>query len=106
MDLMPDTAPTHDRVVPLLSTNETVLDSLHQYATPSPFCLGKETVLDETYRLAREIRSERLALNVDLLDSQYEILPAISTFCKTSVRGVLYKLNSYVTGEPILVGDS
>lgn len=103
-----------------------MLDLLHAEADPSPFGHGKELVHDESYRLARELGSDRFTLNFDPTAVDGGVLAAVSAFAaphveaaknadndaprpnkrdpelihkKTGVQAKPYKLNSYTTGS-------
>ncbi|KAG8919539.1 hypothetical protein FRC00_011208, partial [Tulasnella sp. 408] len=112
------------RVVSLNKPSTEALDLLHAEADPSPFGHNKELVHDESYRLARELRSDRFNLNFDPIAVDAGVLAAVSAFAaphleppdteddqihphfrepetiprKTGVQARLYKLNSYTTG--------
>ncbi|KAF8578571.1 hypothetical protein K439DRAFT_460544 [Ramaria rubella] len=70
--------------------------------TPSAHGLGKETVFDESYRLARELQQDSFALTMDILNES-GVLASIAAL--TSPRNPsdglvaqLYKLNAYASG--------
>ncbi|KAG8902982.1 hypothetical protein FRC01_009390, partial [Tulasnella sp. 417] len=112
------------RAVSLSKPSTEALDLLHADADPSPFGHNKELVHDESYRLARELRSDRFNLNFDPIAVNTGVLAAVSAFAaphldpsdaeddgihphfrepelvhkKTGVQAKLYKLNSYTTG--------
>lgn len=54
--------------------------------------------MDESYRLARELISNRIGMNFDPLAQANGILQIVSTFCMKGIDIRLYKLNSYTTG--------
>ncbi|KIO22443.1 hypothetical protein M407DRAFT_28025 [Tulasnella calospora MUT 4182] len=112
------------RVISLSKPSTEALDLLHAEADPSPFGHNKELVHDESYRRARELRSDRFNLNFDPIAVDTGVLAAVSAFAaphlegspaeddhihpavrepelvhkKTGVQAKLYKLNSYTTG--------
>lgn len=79
------------------------LEALHDDCKPSAFGHGKERVMNELYRLARELPADSLGLNFDPIGHTSGILPAVSAFCKTGTTAALYKLNSYTTGQYAVV---
>lgn len=80
------------------AADEVALGALHQDSDLSHFGQGLQRVMDESYRLARELVSNRIAMNFDPLAEANGILQTVSAFCKKGVDIRLYKLNSYVTG--------
>ncbi|KAG8975013.1 hypothetical protein FRB90_009652, partial [Tulasnella sp. 427] len=97
------------KVLSLRNPSTNALDDLHAASNPSPFGHGQETVYDEAYRLAREIRADKFNFNFDPLATSTGVLAAVSAFTAptaggasdqpvTGVEAKLYKLNSYTTG--------
>ncbi|KIO20675.1 hypothetical protein M407DRAFT_81297, partial [Tulasnella calospora MUT 4182] len=89
------------RAISLCKPSTEVLDLLHAEADPSPFGHNKELVHDESYRLARELGSDRFSLNFDPTAVNSGVLAAVEpelVYKKTGVQAKLYKLNSYTTG--------
>ncbi|KAG8902269.1 hypothetical protein FRB99_004688 [Tulasnella sp. 403] len=84
--------------VPINRATTEILEALHQDAEPSHFGMGNETVMDESYRLARELRADQLGFNFDPLSLRMGIVASIANFCNKPVEVVLYKLNSYTEG--------
>lgn len=78
------------------------LAALHEDCQPSHFGQGRETVMDESYRLAREMLGDRFNLNFDPLAPRAGVLASVSAFCKNSVEAALYKMNCYTTGTRLL----
>lgn len=99
-------------VISLHKPPSDTLDQLHADCDPSPFGHGKETVYDESYRLARELQSNRFNLNFDPTAISTGTLAAVSAFTSptagaslentklpiTGVEAKLYKFNSYTAG--------
>lgn len=74
------------------------LSMLHDACAPSSHGQGKETVYDETYRLAREMHPHNFALNFDPIRGKGMLEWIISTFIGRPCDIELYKLNSYSKG--------
>ncbi|KAG8978868.1 hypothetical protein FRB90_008286, partial [Tulasnella sp. 427] len=79
------------RALSLLNPTVEALDLLHADADPSPFGHKKELVHDESYRLAREIRADRLGLNFDPTCVEAGILAAVAAFTAPHLDDVSLK---------------
>ncbi|KAI5481219.1 hypothetical protein MNV49_005654 [Pseudohyphozyma bogoriensis] len=75
------------------------LANLHQAALESPFGVGHQTVYDASYRIAKEFKTDRFAINFEPL-SLGNILSTIELESNTTspLRAELYKLNLYGVG--------
>jgi hypothetical protein len=84
--------------ITLPGQSEESLQELHNSFTPSAFGKGTETVLDESYRLARELPPDSFLMRPEALKLIESIMPIVTDIIGTPVRAELYKLNSYATG--------
>jgi hypothetical protein len=76
------------------------LDVILDKSTASPFGKGEETVLDETYRLGREIPADKIEVTDKIKAFWSEIQKEISAtmFVRRKVQVKLYKLVIYTDG--------
>ncbi|KAG8918215.1 hypothetical protein FRC00_012737, partial [Tulasnella sp. 408] len=74
------------RVLSLSKPSTAALDLLHADADSSSFGRNKELVHDESYRLARELKSDRFNLNFDPIAADGGVMAAVSAFAAPHLK--------------------